>query len=143
MITKVKEKIRDIKKQRELGKAKKEYIRERQSIMNGVHSELMIDRPDGKDRCSLIITSYDTPQLKELQKRLEERGIGSDLLEGFKGGKTAFKFDLTPRDGTYGEIETDFLDKMKFLERNFVYGKPVKDIEFFTVEEKKLRCNMR
>ena len=129
-----------LKNRRDKSKAEKKYIKAKKDILtNGIHSELMIDRPDGKDRCSLILSSYDTPQLKELKESLKKRGIESDLLEDFNGGKIDFKFNLTPdRTGEEFDIEEDFDNFLIFLDRYFMYGKPVRDIEFFTKEEKEI-----
>lgn len=129
-----------LKNKKDKSKTEKNYIKAKKDILiNGIHSELMIDRPDGKDRCSLILSSYDTPQLKELKESLKKRGIESDLLEDFKGGKTDFKFNLTP-DRNVGRLnmEEDFDNFLSFLDRYFMYGKPVRDIGFFTKEEKEI-----
>ena len=66
----------------------KRYLKARDGVLkHGVHSELIIERPDGLDRCSLILISYGTPQLKEIQDSLRNRGVESELFEDFYGGK--------------------------------------------------------
>lgn len=131
--------INEYKAKRKRRKERDEYLRVRRKMRSsGIHSELMIDRPDGQDRCSLILTSYDTPQLKQLQAMLRKRNVESELLEGFEGGQTMFKFELMPRDNSSLNIVKDFDNKLRFLDEYFMYGQPVKDISFFKDEERAL-----
>lgn len=121
-------------------KTKRKYIKEKKDIIKaGNHSELLIDRPDGKDRCSLMLASYDTPQWESIKKSLANRGVNSRLLVNFHGGGTEFKFNLTPeiyKDEL--DISKDFDRFISFLDRCFVYGKPVDNLDFFTDEEKEM-----
>lgn len=121
-------------------KNKEKYIKNKKKVIKlGNHSELLIERPDGKDRCSLIITSYDNLQLKNIKESLENRGRNSRLLENFRGGGSDFKFNLMPEvyKGKLNILE-DFNNFIEFVDKYFAYGKPVKDLDFFTKEEKEM-----
>lgn len=132
----IKNKIKELEIKRINKKEEKKYLKDRKNILKtGIHSELIIERPDGLDRCSLILISYDTSQLKTLNKMLEERGIKSELLENFRGGMTDFKFNLTPDSYTQLNLKRHFESKLGFLGRMFAYGKPVEDLDFFTEKE--------
>lgn len=115
----------------------KQYEAERTSIIkSGVHSELVVDRPDGLDSGRLIFASYDTSQLEQLQAELIQRGIKTDLKKNYKGKRELLKFNLTPECDKELVLENDFENKMAFLDKMIHQGRPVQNIDFFNSEEK-------
>lgn len=119
---------------------KRKYIKEKKGIIKANnHSELLIERPDGRERCSLMLASYDTSQLESIKESLANRGVNSRLLMNFHGGGTEFKFNLTPE--AYKDelnISEDFNRFISFIDKYFVYGKPVENLDFFTDKEKEI-----
>lgn len=101
------------------------------------YSTLMVDHSRGHDRCSLFLVSADTDQLKELQSILAQRNIGSDLLEHFHGGRGIFNIDLTC-EKHMENFKQEVEDRLETMERFFVYGKPIPNLDYFTKEEQEL-----
>ena len=100
--------------------------------------QIVIERIDGRDRCSLIMKSHDETQLNELKQSLESRGIKATIMNGIYG-RQAYVFGLVMpmSNGIIKvDIKKDFENFLDRLQEDFVYGKPINDYDFFTSEEK-------
>lgn len=97
-------------------------------------SELHIKHIKGYVRGDLVIISRNLDKLKKLKEKLEERNIETNLLENYCGQQRDFKLDLvvSKKENNLKDILESYLE---FADKYFVNGRPIKNIDFFTVSE--------